>query len=295
MARPQKENGFAPLANEILDEICQYKFNASQLQIIIKVWRLTYGYSRKDHDFSISFLQQTTRLATSTVKREVGLLIKANVLQVTKEATNAAARKLSFNKDYEQWAIEKRGDDMSGEHDLFSDFGVSDSIPQDKSEVSDPNPPEVSDLSPQVITLGYQIRAPYKEKDLKEINKEKEQCFNEFYSCYPRKVSKASAIKAWNKLCKMQSFSPDTVIANTQNYAETCKLLKTEARYIPHPSTYLNNSRWEDYPVVDPEGLEKGSKKFSSDMSELQRMMKEAEERERIGSPQALLDNPNRT
>jgi len=41
MANPQKENGYTPVANEILDELVKLPLNGTQLRIICVVWRFT--------------------------------------------------------------------------------------------------------------------------------------------------------------------------------------------------------------------------------------------------------------
>lgn len=289
MASPQLEDGFTRMANEILDNISFYNFNGSQFRLLIKVWRLTYGFGRKDHEFSISFMQDLTGLSAVTVKKELSFLIKSKVLVVTKKATNATARRLSFNKNYEEW----EGVAMSRKED----GGVYDSLPPaDDSGYTILTPKtdfEVYDSLPQDPALRYTILTPYKEKDLKEIKIFKENdLFELFYSIYPRKMKKEYAHKTWIKHCKVDSFNPDTVIANTRNYAETCRLSKTVAKFIPHPSTYLNQHYYKDYETVDPEGLTIGEETaFERDKADLQRLMEEAEERERNRSGQALLDH----
>lgn len=260
MADKELDVAYTRVANEILEQVAQRKFNATQLRIIMIIWRYTYGYRRKDHNFALTFLQQLTCLPASTVKREVGLLIKSQVLIVTQKETSVLPRRLSFNKHYDQWTIQKSGDEMNNENDLFESSEVSDLNPPE-SESSENrgigfDTPEVSDLSPQVEVSRYQIRPPLKEiKILKKSIKEKIVMFDDFYNKYPRKVSKEAAKKAWDKLCKIEGFDPDAAIQNTANFAETCKLLQTDKKYIPHPSTFLNQKRYEDYPVVDPEGM----------------------------------------
>ncbi|ETT46232.1 hypothetical protein BSK66_31680 [Paenibacillus odorifer] len=260
MDGPQIEDGYTRVANEILEQVALRKFNATQLRIIMIVWRYTYGYRRKDHDFALTFLQQLTCLSASTVKREVGLLIKSKVILVTQKETSVMPRRLSFNKHYEQWTIQKSGDEMDCENDLFTSAEGSDLTPQESlnNEIRGirSSTPEVSDLTPQVEVSRYQIRPPLKEiKILKKSIKENIAMFDDFYNNYPRKISKEAAKKAWEKLCKIEDFDPDTAIHNTANFAETCKLLQTDKKYIPHPSTFLNQKRYKDYPVVDPEGM----------------------------------------
>lgn len=269
MSSPQKENGFTPIAHEILDEICQFGFNGSQFRIIIKVWRLTYGYNRKDHEFSLSFLQTVTGLSESTIKRESSFLIKKKVLLVTKKETSNDGRKLAFNKNYDEWNIPKSGDSVDQQIDLFSSSEGSDLNPQEnEGRGGEYEPPEGSDLNPLDGVLRGQIRPPYKEiRSLKKSIKEKSEMFEKFFNLYPRKVAKSYAKKTWEKFSKDSEFDPDLVIYNTQNFADTCKLLKTDTKHIPHPSTYLNQKRYEDYTVVDPEGLAaKKQTKFDSNL-----------------------------
>lgn len=69
--------------------------------------------------------------------------------------------------------------------------------------------------------------------------------FESFWNAYPRKVGKAQAKKAWNKIKPNE----ETVMAIAENIALRIKHGEWSAdnkTFIPHASTYLNNSRWED-------------------------------------------------
>jgi len=94
---------------------------------------------------------------------------------------------------------------------------------------------------------GHADVAP-KEKKRKRIKKPKAdytESFNKFWDAWPRKVAKADAVKAWNKL------APDAeltiyIIERVNLLAQTDDWLKDGGRYIPHPATWLNGRRWED-------------------------------------------------
>lgn len=263
MARPQREDGYTGIANEILDNICRYNFNGSQFRIITKVWRMTYGFLRKDHDFSVSYLHEATGLSEVTIKKELAFLVKSRVLIVTQSATNIKSRRFSFNKNYEDWEVPAMAKKPSLE--------VKDSLPQNDDssnlEVYDSLPLEVYDPLPQNVTLGYTILTPRKKEDLKEnLLKENALSFDDFYAVYPRKVSKEPAKKAWNKLAKEKGFDPAWIIECTANYAATCKQIGTATNYILHPSTFLNQKRYEDYPTIDPEGIGKGKNGAQMDL-----------------------------
>ncbi|GIO40172.1 hypothetical protein J41TS12_50330 [Paenibacillus antibioticophila] len=257
MASPQKENGFTSIAHEILDEICRYKFNGAQLRIVLKVWRLTYGYNRKDHDFSISFLCECTGLSDRTIKKEIKSLLDLNVLIETKKATRSNSRRLSFNKDYESWILGRSGgDEVPEQMDLFEELEVNSSSPDSNpNEVNYTSPHQVNDTSPN---SHYEVNdnSPINRyKDLKISIKDKYALFEKFYEIYPRRISKKKAEESWKRLCNQKDFDPIRALEQTQNFADTCKLLETETKFIAYPATFLNQKRYEDYSVVDPEGL----------------------------------------
>ncbi|WP_117170593.1 replication protein [Paraliobacillus sediminis] len=108
MADVQKEKGFTQVANQIFEEIVTRKLNASQLDIIMVVWRYTYGFHRKDHELSVSFFVNSTGLSKKNVKKTLNDLLEAHVLIKTQNHSFHQTRKLAFNKNYDEWLIERR-------------------------------------------------------------------------------------------------------------------------------------------------------------------------------------------
>ncbi|WP_125558407.1 replication protein [Salibacterium salarium] len=106
MSNPQRENGFTGIANEILDAVACRKFNGTQFRLLTVIWRYTYGFQRKSHPFSHSFLHERTGLSKDSIKRGIKGLINKHVLVVVKEPGFSSARELAFNKDYDQWNVE---------------------------------------------------------------------------------------------------------------------------------------------------------------------------------------------
>lgn len=79
--------------------------------------------------------------------------------------------------------------------------------------------------------------------------------FDDFWSQYPRKVSKGTARKAWAKALKLAS--PDAIMAGLNNSIAFWEREATATTFIPHASTWLNGERWEDeYPVPQLTPLE---------------------------------------
>jgi len=82
--------------------------------------------------------------------------------------------------------------------------------------------------------------------------------FDEFWSLYPRKIAKANARKAWQKLSAEQQLLAAKAI-NT--HCEYWKAKETELEFIPHASSWLNGERYEDEIVIEPR-REKSDKKW---------------------------------
>lgn len=68
--------------------------------------------------------------------------------------------------------------------------------------------------------------------------------FDAFYAAYPRHVSKVASQKAWAKL-KPNEALQQTILADIAR-RKRGEWAGKDMQYIPHPSTYLNQRRWED-------------------------------------------------
>lgn len=106
MASPQKENGHTGIANEILEQLMKSKFNGSQFRILICILRQTYGFQRKEHRLSVSFISKATGLDARQTRRDLANLIEDKVITVIEDTDNRNSRIISFNKDYEKWFSE---------------------------------------------------------------------------------------------------------------------------------------------------------------------------------------------
>ena len=113
MANPQKENGYTPIANEILEQLSKVKLSDHLHRILLVVWRYTYGYSRKSYKLSETFLSQATGIGIRQIKRELKSLFNMKILTVIEESSHTSARVISFNKDFEQWNVCWEASNMS--------------------------------------------------------------------------------------------------------------------------------------------------------------------------------------
>ena len=86
--------------------------------------------------------------------------------------------------------------------------------------------------------------------------------FDEFWSTYPKRVAKQGAMKKFGTLTK--TVDPEVIIAGAKRYAQSMQ--GKDAKYIAHPTTWLNQGRWEDEITTPP-------------------MMSEEEARDRLMNP----------
>ena len=77
-----------------------------------------------------------------------------------------------------------------------------------------------------------------------EHDEDREDSFDSFWKIYPRKESKQNARKAWDKL-KPSPALAEKIIKGVLIYAATPQWTKDGGQFIPHPSTFLNQRRWE--------------------------------------------------
>lgn len=69
--------------------------------------------------------------------------------------------------------------------------------------------------------------------------------FVTFWTAYPRKVGKGAARKAWAKVRPSQALAAK-IIAAVEAQKAWPAWTKDDGKYIPHPTTWLNQTRWED-------------------------------------------------
>lgn len=67
--------------------------------------------------------------------------------------------------------------------------------------------------------------------------------FADFWSLYPRRIAKRTAQKSWDREMRAGT-DPDDIMAGLRR--QLSHLNSREPQFIPHPSTWLNQGRWED-------------------------------------------------
>ena len=76
------------------------------------------------------------------------------------------------------------------------------------------------------------------------------QGFDEFWSSYPKKVGKQSALKSFAKAIKTVDLQ--TLLTAIDRQKRSSQWSRDNGQYIPNPATWLNQGRWEDELTAEP-------------------------------------------
>lgn len=98
----QLENGYTRIANEILENIPKARLSPTQHSLIYVIWRYTYGFGRKEHNMSLSFMAKATGLDLRNIQRELKRLEQKSIIFQT---INKSRRVISFNKNFNEWIL----------------------------------------------------------------------------------------------------------------------------------------------------------------------------------------------
>lgn len=156
MANPQKENGYTSISNEILEKLYSTQLNASQFKIVLVVLRYTYGFQRKQHNLSETFISKATGISKRYVSSEINKLINNNLITVIKESTFTTPRVILFNKNYEEWLLNSRSDKQQVNNTSTVDEPINTTVEQSFNTT-------VEQLFHQEIKLKENINKDYVE------------------------------------------------------------------------------------------------------------------------------------
>ena len=110
---------------------------------------------------------------------------------------------------------------------------------------------------------------PNTESESECAGAERDRVFDEFWSAYPKKVGKKDAQKAFAKVPKAEW---PKLIPSVERQKKSKQWQKDDGQYIPNPSTWLNQGRWDDE-VVEVDNSRPAHIKGQVDSSTLKRKL----------------------
>lgn len=96
-------------------------------------------------------------------------------------------------------------------------------------------------------SIGKEGQKEGQDETEKEIWEEQ---FEKFYKEYPKKVKKQN-VKKWFEKNKPSSELFSSIMSRLEQFRGSKDWLKDNGQYIPYPSTWLNQRRWEDEEILE--------------------------------------------
>ena len=101
MANPQKENGFTPIASELVEALAKVNLSAYESRVLWALLRKTYGWHKKADRISRSQFAEITKLDPRHISRTLSNLVSRKI--IIKKAVSPRAVIYSIQKDYTLW------------------------------------------------------------------------------------------------------------------------------------------------------------------------------------------------
>ncbi|MGP4041924.1 replication protein [Gracilibacillus sp. D59] len=114
MASPQVEKGYIRIANDLWNEILRRDFSKRQMNLILFIWRLSYGTGQKDCKVKRFNQFEIAGVYKNDIKKELKFLRECSVLEWDEDSMV-----FSINKDYHLWQVSPN---KNWEGDKFKDL-----------------------------------------------------------------------------------------------------------------------------------------------------------------------------
>jgi len=100
MSNPQKEDGYTPIANEIMEALAHIRISGEARQILDVILRKTYGWSKCEDVISLSQFVEMTGINKPNVCRNLNKLLGMNIITKKDNEWNVT---YGLQKDYKKW------------------------------------------------------------------------------------------------------------------------------------------------------------------------------------------------
>lgn len=162
MANPQKENGYTPIANELLDALCRLQISGNEWSYVHAVIRKTYGYNKKEDWVTNTQIAKITGLHPVRVSEAKKKLVE---LQIVTENRN----KISLQKDYQKWGKLRKTVTIVTENrnsELRKTVYTKDTITKDNNYPAEPET-SMYDIVPDLEEKPKKV--PSRSKDIEAV------------------------------------------------------------------------------------------------------------------------------
>lgn len=231
MASPQIENGYTTIANEILDHLYKQPLNGTELKVVMCILRYTFGFRRKSHKLSASFIAKWGNCDVSSVKRALKHLRAMKIVICINDEKRGVTAELKLNKDYEQWKLTGGENATSVKNATGGENATG----------------LVAEMTPELVAELPHKKRKKENKNIK--TKSYDDFFEKVWKSYPRKLNKSAVTRKAKK--ELYEAGEEVVLGAVNSYIAEIQENGTTERYIMYGSTFFN-ARWRDY-IKEPE------------------------------------------
>jgi len=162
MASPQKENGFTPIANELLDALARTRIPGEARQLLDVIIRQTYGWQRKTAQISYTWFAELTGVRRGHIHRALKSLIAHRIISQAEDG-------YCVQKNYDLWRSFARSVEQS-DTNYGASSGPQKGVKLAPFTVSELAPKRVPDM-PLITRTISELQAPKERfKEIKEIS-----------------------------------------------------------------------------------------------------------------------------
>ena len=183
--------------------------------------------TRTKEDTVIVALELLKRIGLVDIQ-ENGALFMAKVSEMIGSETNAAARMRKFRE---------KAKEIGGVNNVRPMLQICSPELEIEKEI---------DKDKELDSVSADTPTTQRGEGGAKVNLQEER-FAEFWQAYPKKVGKGAALKAYGKI-KPNAQLHKKMLTAIEIQKRTQQWQKENGQFIPNPSTWLNQSRWEDEP-----------------------------------------------
>jgi len=244
MAKPDIENGYTKIADELLEAICRTKTSDYEKRVFLYIIRKTYGFNKKKDWIAQVQISNGTGIHRSHVSRTIKKLEAKNMIILH-------GKEVGIQKDYEQWNVTNSGNNgvtQTGNNKV-TQTGIdvtqtgNEKLPKQDTKVTQTgthNRHSTTDTSTTNNKQKRDISFGKEPEDSSSSQKTKHEYTDEFEEAwqYMRKRNKKKAFKAWNARIK-EGIDPQLLIRCSKNYKQHLDNEETPDTYRKHGSTFF--------------------------------------------------------
>lgn len=261
MGNPQIEDGYTPIANELMDAMAMIQIPGNQMRCLIVIFRRTYGWSRKEVRLENSDFVAATGIKNTHISRALKALEDKKII-VTKNG-NKVGLTYRINKRYHQWkslpkmvTVTKNGNGVTKNGNIEGSLPLDENKIKNKTTLSasaDAVDAKIPKSKPEEVESEKPTEAPpgaepdfYLTAKKRKLTGKRLESFNRFWNDFSRKKDKAKAADAWLDIPTLTGKLVNEICTAAKAEAANRPNIRAAGRTPIYAQGWITGRRWED-------------------------------------------------